>query len=55
MPCNPLTDEQIWGVPEKNSKELSVKDDLCHLKKIKCPAWDNKSGCQAEVCILEID
>jgi len=51
----PLSYEDIWGEPAKNNEGQKASDDTCLFKGIKCSAWDNKSGCQAEFCILETD
>jgi len=46
----PLTDEQLWGVPESVS-QAEVTEDFCLYKKVRCAVWDN--GCLAEKCIYE--
>lgn len=49
----PLTEEQLWGVPEEQIKKVEAPKDFCPRKNIRCQAWDD--GCQAEICIQEND
>ena len=57
MSSEPLTFEQLWGVPVDTAVEeqSEIRDrmvsDYCPYKKIRCMGWDH--GCQVELCIQE--
>jgi len=52
MSSNPLTDEQLYGEPAKDSEQQQAAD-YCPYKNVRCMAWDH--GCQAKMCIQEIE
>jgi len=52
MENQPLTDEQIWGVPFSEF-QAEAPSDFCPLKKVRCTAWD--SGCQAAKCVYKTE
>jgi len=46
----PLTDEQLWGVPEdEQPKDEQLPVDWCPLRKRLCTFWDQQ--CRAEECV----
>jgi len=47
----PLTDEQLWGLPESEFPQTQQVHE-CPYKKVQCLCWDN--GCQADICVLEM-
>ena len=59
MSSEPLTFEQLWGVPVDTAieEQLEIEDrtasDYCPRRKTRCSMWGH--GCQAETCILEIE
>lgn len=59
MSAKPLTDEQLWGLPDKDRPESpqespqespEQKPDWCPYKERRCQFWDQ--GCQADMCIF---
>ena len=46
----PLTYEQLFGVPEPEVETLETPPDFCPYLKIKCPAWDG--DCQLDTCVM---
>jgi len=47
----PLTDEQLWGLPESELPQTQQVHE-CPYKGVQCLCWDH--GCQADICVLEM-
>jgi len=46
MTSEPLTFEQLFGVPESDIKKPVVDEDFCPYQQKKCCYWD--AGCQVD-------
>lgn len=50
----PLTDEQIWGIPTTDMPDKSVYEvpaDFCLIRQLYCQWWDGE--CVAESCVFD--
>ena len=56
LEAKPLTDEQLWGVPQHLLPAASAESQepvWCLHKKQRCMWWDH--GCQLEICFVGIE
>ena len=52
----PLTDEQIWGVPTEempDAERYDSDDDFCSIHGTHCQFWHAMLGCLQDDCIYE--
>lgn len=52
MSNKPLTDEQLWGIPDKDRPTAKGPPpaNYCPYKDRACQFWDQ--GCQADMCVF---
>jgi len=52
----PLTDEQIWGVPADempDAESFEPDDDFCTIQGMHCQFWHATIGCLQDECIYK--